>query len=78
MACDTCVGVLHRKEGLAQHDEDSLSFVHHGKASSLRKSALKGCYICQPFKSQLSNAERDALFKLELPDEELKNEDPEG
>jgi hypothetical protein len=61
-----------------QHEEDSLLFVHHGKASSLRTSALGGCHICQPFWSQLSHAERDALLEFKLPGPEVRDEDPEG
>ena len=77
MICDTCLGVLQRREGLVQDDEDSLLFVHHGRASSLRQSALEGCYICQPFWNQLSHAERDALLDFNLPDHEIEDEDPD-
>jgi hypothetical protein len=78
MICDTSVSVLQRREGLLQHDEDSLLFIHHRKPSSLRTSALEGCHICQPFWSQLSLAERDALLEFKLPEGEVRDENPEG
>jgi hypothetical protein len=79
MICDTCAGILQRREGLVHSDVDSLLFVHHRKASSLRTSALQGCHICQPFWSQLSQVERDALLDFKPPEEEvINNEDPEG
>jgi hypothetical protein len=37
-----------------------------------------GCHVYQPFQNQLSPAECDALLKVELPNRDTGQGDPEG